>query len=86
MISVTERKGMSYMRKGETMAAASIVWIAFMMLGLCLSADESSEKLLTATPGEFDAGTVAEGKKVEVTTTVQNIGKTKVEITNVRTS
>jgi len=66
--------------------ASSILWIATFMIGLSLASDDSTGEVLKATPAQFDAGTVAEGKKVEVTTTIQNVGKTEVEITNVRTS
>jgi hypothetical protein len=61
------------------------LWIAT-MIGLSFALDDSAESVLKATPGQFDAGTVPEGKKVEVTTILQNIGRTQVEITNVRTS
>ena len=66
--------------------AGDILWIATMMIGLALASDDSTGEFLKATPDQFDAGTVAEGKKVEVTATVQNVGTTPVEITNVRTS
>ena len=68
------------------LAAGSILWIATVMIGLSLASDDSAGEVLKATPDQFDAGTVAEGKKVEVTSTIQNVGKTQVEITNVRTS
>jgi hypothetical protein len=80
-------KGMRYMKIGKAMAGAgSVLWIAMLMVGLSLASDDSTEKFLKATPEQFDAGTVAEGKKVEVTTIIQNAGNTKVEITNVKTS
>jgi hypothetical protein len=78
---------MSFMKGGKAMvAAASVLWIATFMVGVSVASDESTGKSLRATPAQFDAGTVAEGKNVEVTTIVQNVGSTKIEITNVRTS
>ncbi len=75
------------MKRGKTIiAAGSILWIAALMTGVSLSSDDSTGEVLKATPEQFDAGTVAEGKKVEVTSIIQNVGKTPVEITNVRTS
>jgi hypothetical protein len=68
------------------MAAGSILWIATLMLGLSVASDGPSGVGLKATPDHFEAGTVPEGKKVEVTATIQNTGSTPVEITNVRTS
>ncbi len=51
-----------------------------------LNQAETAGIILTATPAQFDAGTVDEGKKVEVTTTVQNVSDKQIEITNVKTS
>jgi hypothetical protein len=80
-------KGIGFMKGGKAMAAAgSVLWIAAFMAGLSLASDNSIPKSLKATPEQFDAGTVAEGKKVEVTAILQNVGKKRVEITNVRTS
>jgi hypothetical protein len=80
-------KGMRFMKGGKAIAAAgSMLWIAALMVGLSLAADKSTKKTLKAKPEQFDAGTVAEGKKVEVTATIQNVGKRQVEITNIRTS
>ena len=56
------------------------------MIGLSFASEDSTGEPLIATPAHYEAGTVPEGKKVEVTTMVQNVGKTKVEITNVMTS
>lgn len=67
-------------------AAGCVLWVAALMIGLSFASDESAGEFLKATPEQFDAGTVPEGKKVEVTSTLQNVGKTPVEITNVRTS
>jgi hypothetical protein len=80
-------KGINFMKCRKAMlAAGSILWIATFMTGLSLASDESAGEVLKATPDQFDAGMVAEGKKVEVTSIIQNVGKTQVEITNVRTS
>jgi hypothetical protein len=82
-------KGKNFMKCGKAtamMAAGTILWLATMMIGLSLGSDDSTGEFLKATPDHFEAGTVAEGKKVEVTATIQNVGKTQVEITNVRTS
>jgi hypothetical protein len=78
-------KGKSFMRKAMVLAGTAL-WIATLMIGLSLASDDSTGEVLKATPEQFDAGNVAEGKKVEVTTILQNMGKTQVEITNVRTS
>jgi len=84
---VPNGKGISFMKSGEAMlAAGSILWIAALMIGMSLASGDSAGEVLKATPDQFDAGTVAEGKKVEVTSIIQNVGKTQVEITNVRTN
>jgi hypothetical protein len=81
------RNRRSFMKGGKAItAASSALWIALMMFGLSVASDASEGEILKATPEQFDAGKVAEGKKVEVTVAIQNIGKTQVEITNVRTS
>ena len=78
---------MSFMKRGKAIVTAgSILWMATLMLGLSIASDDSTGEVLKATPGQVDAGTVAEGKKVEVTVTIQNVGNKQVEITNVRTS
>jgi hypothetical protein len=80
-------KGMRFMKGGKALAAAgSVLWIATLMMGLSLAADKSTKKILKATPKQFDAGTVAEGEKIEVTVIIRNVGKKQVEITNVKTS
>jgi hypothetical protein len=78
---------MSSMKFGKAVtAAAGVLWLATLMAGLSFASDDSAGDFLKATPGQFDAGKVPEGKKVEVTSIIQNVGKTQVEITNVRTS
>jgi hypothetical protein len=82
-----EHRGVIFMKYGKSMiAAGSILWIATLMIGLSLASEDSAGEILKATPEQFEAGKVAEGKKVEVTSIIQNVGKTLVEITNVRTS
>jgi len=70
----------------STVAAGSIVWMGTLIIGLSLAYGNSTGEILKATPEQFDAGTVAEGKTIEVTASIQNTGSTPVEITNVRTS
>jgi hypothetical protein len=67
-------------------AASRILGIGMLFVGLSLAYDNSTGESLVSTPEQFDAGTVAEGKTIEVTTSIQNVGKAPVEITNVRTS
>lgn len=69
-----------------TVAVGSILSIGTLLVGLSLAYDNSTGEILKATPEQFDAGTVAEGKTIEVTTSIQNVGDTPVEIINVRTS
>jgi hypothetical protein len=69
-----------------TVAAGSVVWIGTLIIGLSLAYGNSTGEILKATPEQIDVGTVAEGKTIEVTTSIQNIGSAPVEITNVRTS
>jgi hypothetical protein len=69
-----------------TVATAIVLWIGTLVIGLSLAYGDSAGEILKATPEQFDAGTVAEGKTIEVTTSIQNIGSTMVEITNVMTS
>jgi len=78
---------MSFMRSGKTrMAAGCILWMAAFLIGLSFASDDSAGELLIAIPAQFDAGTVLEGKVIEATTTIQNVGSARVEITNVQTS
>ena len=84
---VPNGKGMSFMERGKAIVAAgSVLWVATLMIGLSLASDDSAGEFLKAIPAQFDAGKVAEGKKVEIMSIIQNVGKTQVEITNVRTS
>jgi hypothetical protein len=86
-LMILNGKGTSFMKCGKAIVAAgSILCVATLMIGLSLASEDSAGVFLKATPDQFDAGKVAEGKKVEVTSIIQNVGKTQVEITNVRTS
>ena len=69
-----------------TVAVGSILCIGMLLVGLSLANDNSTGEILISTPDQFDAGTVAEGKIIEVTTSIQNVGNAPVEITNVQTS
>jgi hypothetical protein len=78
---------MSFMKSGKARAAAGVVlWVAAFLTGVSYASDDSAGELLIAIPAQFDAGTVLEGKKIEATTTIQNVGNAQVEITNVRTN
>jgi hypothetical protein len=84
---VPNGKGKSFMKFGRVkVAVGSIIYIGMLLAGLSLANDNSTGEILISTPEQFDAGTVAEGKTIEVTTSVQNMGNSPVEITNVRTS
>ena len=75
------------MKSGKArVAAGGILWIAAFLIGASFASDDSAGEILVAIPAQFDAGTVLEGKIVEATTTIQNVGNTKVEITNIQTS
>jgi hypothetical protein len=75
------------MKRGRAAVAAGCIAGAWMLIvGLTLAYGNPAGEILKATPEQFDFGTVAEGKPAVVTTSVQNIGSTPVEITNVRTS
>ncbi len=63
-------------------AACIIVFFA----GLLGAYAGETGEVLKITPDQFDFGTIDEGKAAMVTATVQNIGNTSIEITNVRTS
>ena len=80
-------KGMGFMKGGKArVAAGGILWIAAFLIGVSFASDDSAGELLVAIPAQFDAGTVLEGKIIEATTTIQNVGNAQVEITNVQTS
>jgi hypothetical protein len=46
----------------------------------------SAEGPLIITPGQFDAGTVDEGRVITATATIENKGNAIVQITNIRTN
>jgi hypothetical protein len=69
-----------------TMAGRRTVWACALIVGLFFAYSNASGESLKATPEQFDFGAVAEGEAAVVTTIIQNVGSTPVEITNVRTS
>jgi hypothetical protein len=82
----TERR-ISVMKRGKAaLAAGCMAWICMLIIGLSLAYGNQAGEILKATPEQFDFGTVPEGTPAATTTTIQNIGNTPVEITNVRTS
>ncbi len=64
----------------------SALWTGMLLIGLTFAYGNPADVILKATPEHFDAGTVPEGNTVEVTSSIQNIGSTPVEITSVKTS
>jgi hypothetical protein len=58
----------------------------FILMGMPFAHGFAAGEGLKVTPGQFDFGTVDEGKAAVVTVTVENAGSTRIEITNVRTS
>jgi hypothetical protein len=79
--------GMSFMKGGKArVAAGGILWMAAFLIGISFASDDSAGELLVAIPAQFDAGTVLEGKVIEATAIIQNVGNAQVEITNVQTS
>jgi hypothetical protein len=72
--------------KKTTMAVRGFLCICAFVVGLTLAYGDASEAALKATPDQYDFGTITEEQNAVVTTVIQNIGKTPVEITNVRTS
>ena len=66
-------------------AAGVILWIVVFLIGVSFASDESVGELLVAIPAQYDAGTVLEGKIIEATATIQNVGNAQVDITNVQT-
>jgi hypothetical protein len=85
---IPDRKGKRSFMKYEknTVAACGFLWICAFVVGLSLAYGNADESVLKATPDQYDFGTIAEEQNAVVTTVIQNIGKTPVEITNVRTS
>lgn len=63
-----------------TAAAILSMWVPL------ASGNSSAEGPLIVTPGQFDAGTVDEGKVITATATIENKGNAIVQITNIRTN
>ena len=75
------------MKRGkDALKAVGVAVMCMLFIGLSLVYGSPAGEILIATPDQYDSGTVAEGKPVVVTTSIQNIGSTPIEITNVRTS
>ena len=75
------------MKRGKAaLTAGCIAGVCMLIIGLSLAYGNPAGEILKATPEQFDFGSVAEGKPAVITTSIQNIGKIPVEITNVRTS
>ena len=74
--------------KGEkaVLAKGIILWASLLIIGLSFAYGNATEVVLKATPEQFDTGTVPEGKTIEVTASIQNVGNSPVEITSVKTS
>jgi hypothetical protein len=72
--------------KSNARTAIHLAWICLFFFGLPLTYGIDNDEVLKATPAQFDFGTIDEGVPAAVTTIIQNVGKTRVEITNVRTS
>ena len=73
------------MKNGLKARAGSILLCAF-VIGCTFVYGDSGAVILKATPDRFDFGNVKEGEPAVITTTIENVAKTPVEITNVRTS
>jgi hypothetical protein len=64
----------------------SVLWAGMLVAGLSVAYGNPADELLKATPAQMDLGTVPEGKKIEVISSIQNMGNTPIEITSVKTS
>jgi hypothetical protein len=75
------------MKYGKAMPAfGRMLFVALLLAGLSVAYGNAAEGFLKATPEQVDTGTVAEGKIVEVTVSIQNTWSAPIEITSVRTS
>lgn len=72
--------------KITTVAARGFLCICAFVAGLAFAYGDASEAALKATPDQYDFGTITEEQNAVITAVIQNIGKTPVEIVNVRTS
>jgi hypothetical protein len=81
------KKGRFFMKyERAAKAARAVIRVCALMAGLSSAYSVPAGEVLKATPDHFDFGTIAEGTPAVATTSIQNIGKTPVEITNVRTN
>ncbi len=75
------------MKGGKAMSALGrVLWVGLIFAGLSCAYGTAAEGFLKATPEQLDTGTVPEGKTIEVVVSVQNVSKSPIEITSVRTS
>jgi hypothetical protein len=75
------------MKAGKAaLARGSVLLAGMFLMGLSFVCGSSAEELLKATPDQLNVGNVPEGKTVEVTSSIQNMGSTPIEITGVKTS
>ena len=70
----------------KTIPAAGIISLSIFLSCVSFFHNSSADKYLKATPRQFNAGTVEEGKTIEVTTSIQNTWDKPVEITKVKAS
>jgi len=73
------------MKNGTKMMAGSSLLGVF-LLGLSFVFSFSGGEILKATPDQFDFGAIREGEPAAAATSIENIAKIPVEITNVRTN
>ena len=72
--------------RNTSRTAIPLIAICLLIVGLSVAFGGESAAILKATPDFHDFGTIEEGQPAAITVTVQNIGSTPVEITNVKTS
>jgi hypothetical protein len=68
------------------MAAKGITWAVVLVFGLALAYGNPDGEILKASPEQFDFGAIPEGEPAVATTSIENVGDSPVEITNVRTT
>ena len=67
-------------------AAIQAVWLCALIAELPFVYAMSPGEILKASPGEFDCGTIEEGKPAVATASIENTGTVPAEITNVSTN
>jgi hypothetical protein len=73
-------------RRTAIISAICATGMITFLAGFIMAYGGDTGEVLKITPAQFDFGTVDEGNAATATATVENIGGTRVEITNVRTS